>query len=581
MNFAKWPLLLLGFTPVFSAAADTPLIRDLATPFVRPAGVPAASDVTMRTLRFRPIGRDDPHDTFQALDDFHVTRLEWTYFNTKEPDAAGKYEASISEAAKVARVKASGRLFGGGSGSSDGTIVIVDGRPHKIDTVVDLRGQPLVLGHERQWANPPSPGCVNNPEYRRRHLEYLKMYVAAGATSLQRDEAGTQAAFAEGGEGCFCEFCMAGFRDYLRQRVPTAQRKALGVENIDTFDYGAFLRAKAVAPHSDGAGFDWSDPRTIKRAGGPLQQLFVDYQKAATEEFFTWIRAELKAFNHGVPVAYSCNNTSFQNWEDSYVQVFDFANSEMMMTSARPGHIYERAQRAMALGKLQVFGTPKTMGQEVDERQLVALKQHVIATAYAAGSLASVPWDLFLQSQNGKARFFGKPEDFAGLYAMVRASSPWLDGYCTAGAAGADIKDGRYGAAFPVQANGEADLCIFLRAKPKDAAAPVVVHLVNWSERPQTHPVRLSLATAAFFPGRALAVVARTPRAFDPAAHAEAERKAQQARRPGESLSAAQSSIYEGLVDEKVLPTRVEGDRTVVDVPAVTPWTILVVRPVP
>jgi hypothetical protein len=280
-------------------------------------------------------------------------------------------------------------------------------------------------------------------------------------------------------------------------------------------------------------------------------------------------------------VGYSCNNTSFQNWEDAYISVFDYANSEMMMRSANPGHIYERAQKAMALGKLQMFGTPKTMGQEFAERELVALKQRVIATAYASGALASVPWDLFLQSQDGRARYFGRPEDFAALYALVRASARYLDGYDTAGAAGENIKDDRYRGAFPVTlAEGGKDMCVFLRAKPGEPGGPLVVHLVDWGQG-EAGPARLKLATASFFPGRKLAIVLRTPKPYDRDTHQQAEIRAQAMRRPGEPLGAGQAAAYATLVTEQPLSATPEGPFTVVALPPLRPWGIVIVSPVP
>ena len=48
---------------------------DVAKPVERPAGAPRASDVIMRSLSLHPRNADDPHDTMQALRDFHVSTL--------------------------------------------------------------------------------------------------------------------------------------------------------------------------------------------------------------------------------------------------------------------------------------------------------------------------------------------------------------------------------------------------------------------------------------------------------------------------------------------------------------------------
>ena len=52
----------------------------------------------MRSLRIHPTNTSDPHDTLQALRDFHVTTLAWAY---------------IADPAFITKVRQSGRVFGG------------------------------------------------------------------------------------------------------------------------------------------------------------------------------------------------------------------------------------------------------------------------------------------------------------------------------------------------------------------------------------------------------------------------------------------------------------------------------------
>jgi hypothetical protein len=587
----KKPLLILALLPSIATGDPVFLIRDHATPYERPAMVPEASDVTMRTLRFRPRDRNDPQDTFRAIDAFHATRLEWSYLNSLRPmsyvstGSAGRgmtLSDRRAELEKIARVQAGGRIFGSGSGSTIGVFELWDmehGNHVKMHTMLGIDGEPVILGHAAAWSRPPSPGCMNNPAYREAHLTYLKANLDAGATTIQRDEPSVQFSFAASGQGCYCSFCMEGFRDYLNKNVPPQALESMGVADPGTFDYGRYLSGMDSPPAR--RAFDWSDPATIesfKAPTGSLHDHFVRFQLDTTMEFFRWIRRELTAYNDGVPVGYTANNTSFQNWEAPYFSLFDFCISEMMLQSANPGHIYERAQKARSLGKMQVFGTPKTMGADYDEEELVRLKQQVIATAYASGALASVPWDVFMQSVDGGERYFGKPEEFAPLFAMVRASHRYLDGYCTAGAAGLNIRDDRYGEQFPVlTGDPSGGLCVFLRAVPGDAEAPVVVHLVDWGER-RDGPVTLRLRRDAFFPDTPLTVTLREPLAHDAQAHLAAERRAQAMRAPGERLGPAQSGAYEELVRQWHPTVAVDGEYTVVQLETVQPWTMLIVR---
>jgi hypothetical protein len=91
----------------------------------------------------------------------------------------------------------------------------------------------------------------------------------------------------------------------------------------------------------------------------------------------------------------------------------------------------------------------------------------------------------------------------------------------------------------------------------------------------------LKLATASFFPGRKLAIVLRTPKPYDRDTHQQAEIRAQAMRRPGEPLGAGQAAAYATLVTEQPLSATPEGPFTVVALPPLRPWGIVIVSPVP
>jgi hypothetical protein len=512
------------------------------------------------------------------MDDFHVTRLEWTYLRHLLPSEAVEEEQRRKELQLVARVRETGRLFGGASNSFAGVIVAWDstgGRNHRYEhTIVDRSGGRPIPGHKQGWAKPTLPGCMNDPVYRQNHLAYLRAYVAAGAEMMQRDEPPSQHVFAKSGAGCFCRYCMAGFREFLRENASPKELRGLGVINLNSFSYREYLNEKSPPVTTD--SFDWSDPATIPRLGGKLHQMFVRFQEVTTVRFFRWIREELSTANGGRPVPYSCNNSSFQKWEEEYYHLFDYGMSEMMRQSANPRNIYERAQAAMQLGKVQVFGTPKTMGEDYDPRELALLKRRVIATAYASGGLACVPWDVFLQSKDGNDRYFGTPQEYADLFGLVRASHRWLDGYCSAGAWGPDLKDNSYGSAFPVAIESRSDVCIFLRSIPGDNSAPVIVHLVNWGSGAER--LRVVLRKESFGGNGKLSATLVEPRPYEPGAHGEAERKAQAMRLKGERMGAAQAIAYESLVRMEAVPTTERQQEVLLDLPSPTPWSFLIIQ---
>jgi hypothetical protein len=103
---------------------------------------------------------------------------------------------------------------------------------------------------------------------------------------------------------------------------------------------------------------------------------------------------------------------------------------------------------------------------------------------------------------------------------------------------------------------------VFLRAKPGDANAPVVIHLV---EREQGAPTTLRLPTARFFGANTIKVTLRVPLPYDATLHSQAE----------------QDKDYRSLIRESTLTTTTEGAWTVVSVAALSPWGILRVEKLP
>ena len=109
---------------------------------------------------------------------------------------------------------------------------------------------------------------------------------------------------------------------------------------------------------------------------------------------------------------------------------------------------------------------------------------------------------------------------------------------------------------------GSGKLSAFIRAKPGDANAPVVIHLV---EREEGAPTTFRLPTARFFGANAIKVTLRVPFPYDAALHSQAEK----------------GKDYRSLIRETTLTTTTEGAWTLVSVPALNPWGILLVERLP
>jgi len=149
--------------------------------------------------------------------------------------------------------------------------------------------------------------CTNNPVWRNFLLETVKRSVDYGAYSIGiGDWLGTFHAVSERcyydpsrfNNGCFCEYCMQGFREYVKDKYTTEELEGFDIENIDNFDYGDFIREQYFTTYY-GEG-----KREV-----PLFSDFEDYQMVSFGEFVRELISETKAYAraHGKDVYFTAN----------------------------------------------------------------------------------------------------------------------------------------------------------------------------------------------------------------------------------------------------------------------------------
>ncbi len=495
-----------------------------------PAGAPTASDVIMRSLRLRTASDSSQHDTRRALSDFHVTRLEWTY---------------VRDADFIAQVRGSGRMFGGAASSALSHIVKVDGEQDDKDLVcVNLDGVPVVPTWKRAWRPPGNWWiCVNNPMVERAYVQYLESCIDAGAQIMQRDEpSGNASAVAWG--GCFCQHCMAGFREYLADNTTPEQQRQMGIQDARPFDYAQYLREQQ-APVGDAFG---------RSGGGELKELFLQFQTEATIAFHHRTRKELDDYA-GRRVPFSCNN-GCRHWT-AVELAYDWCFGELSYRHATPGFLLDAMRTAHAQGRCQVVTMPKKRDREDLEAWHRRTRQ-TIAMAYAAGGHCMVPWDVYMPGD--APRYFGTPPQYADLYGFIRGVGQYLDGYEYAGAFGPQIESDLYSDAPPVRLPGDREVHAVIRARPGQANGAVAIHLVDWSDHPRSFDVQLD--ATRLFGERPLRLQLLTPTVYDRDAHERADAKRSYA--------------------ELVATHQMGCDYTsALSLPALTPWGLLIIQPAP
>ena len=519
-------VVLLGLNARDGTSAEAGHLCEAAKARPLPPGAPKASDVIMRSLSIHPTSNSDPHDTMRALRDFHVTRLAWAY---------------IEDPQFIAKVKRAGCVFGGAAaapsyvGNKQGDDWL------KGVCIVNREGEVIIAPWKRNWTSKTLWGCVNNPELERGYIEYLRRYIDAGVNFMQRDEPGANEAAVHWG-GCFCNHCMKGFRQYLKANVPAERRKALGVEPLDSFDYRVYL-TKIDAPVGD-AFNPWE--------GGELKEHFLAFQTKATVAFHQRTREAINDYA-GRRIPFSCNNGARRLGEIE--MLFDWAFGELAYRHATAAHIHHTMQEAAVHQRRQVITMPKK-GDRRFMDQWQRCTRRTIAMAYACGGQCMVPWDVYMPQE--APRYFGEPRQYADLFGFIRANSRYMDGYELAEASGYGVSREQQPRPAAVRVLGGDKIAVQVRALPGNRDAPVVVHLVDWSDDPA--PFKLMVEPGRFFGDRPLRI-----RLLQPMPYARAKHEA-----------AAETGEFEPLSQAVVLS---EGRYTSVDVPALNPWGMVLVEP--
>jgi hypothetical protein len=212
-------------------------------------------------------------------------------------------------------------------------------------------------------------------------------------------------------------------------------------------------------------------------------------------------------------------------------------------------------RKSADMGKFQVVSMPQKGNRENMDAWDLRIRQST-AMAYATGGIGRVPWDTFMP--DNAPRYFGDAEKFADLFGFVRANAKYLDGYEEGAAFGKGVTNPNdTNPAVTVDAE---NVYAITRVLPGKADAATVVHLVDWRE--ETKPLSVTLDARQFYGDKGLKVKLVTPIEYNKAMHRQAEK----------------ARDYSKLVESVDLQVESKDGKSVVNVPAISPWALLIVE---
>ncbi len=293
---------------------------------------------------------------------------------------------------------------------------------------VDIEGNPVevpwLFDHTYQGTKSYF-GCTNNPDFQNLCRERVRQAMAGKADGLHVDDHLGTAGAAWWQGGGFCDYCMKGFREYLKSHATKEQLRQAGVSKIDDFDYRVLVRQYARTRQ---------EYKKVQRQI-PLMDLFLQFQAEAAAEHTRQL-GQLAAETAGHPVLLSAN-AGLPNKTHTYVvkyltHVICEVGQNAPAGTKQIDHAIEAYDLATTLGKPMAATASGQDWAFVKQNQCEELVRFWIALAYAYGQRFMVPhpqrqW--CFSNELGTHWYAAPVEAYAPLYRFIRQNAGWFDGF--------------------------------------------------------------------------------------------------------------------------------------------------------
>ena len=338
---------------------------------------------------------------------------------------------------------------------------------------VDIEGNPVEVpwqfDHTYQGTKTYF-GCTNHPDFQRLCRERVRQAMAGKADGLHVDDhLGTAGSCWHGGG--FCDYCMKGFRDYLKSHATKEQLQQAGVEQIDDFDYRTLVRKYATTRQ---------EYRKVQYKI-PLMDLFLQFHAEAAAEHTRQL-GQLAAEVAGHPVLLSAN-AGLPNKTHTYVvkyltHVICEVGQNAPAGTKQIDHAIEAYELATTLGKPLAATASGQDWAFVKQNNCEDLVRFWIALAYAHGQRFMTPhpqrqW--CFNNELGTHWYAAPVEAYAPMYRFIRANAGCFDGF-----EAVDVKDHKPGA----PAN------VLVTVRKNRASNQIVLHVLNRDYDAQTKSMK-------------------------------------------------------------------------------------------
>ncbi|MFQ6096203.1 MAG: hypothetical protein ACE5O2_00645, partial [Armatimonadota bacterium] len=262
--------------------------------------------------------------------------------------------------------------------------------------------------------------CTNSPQFRKFLRDMVVLAMKSGADGLHVDDHLGTAATAWRG-GCYCDYCIAAFREYLRENVAREDLARAGVRDLQDFDYREFL-------------LKWMREHPESKRSKPLGHEFAVFQARAAAGVMRDLR-RLAEETAGRPIKMSANAGMPNARHLIDYESLDYFCCEVNHEASkrRPSdHPLVGYRLAEGFGRAVVATASGWDWAFIKEHDLPGLVRQWIAEAYALGHYFMVPHHQWCYTkEKGTHWYDGRTEEFADLYQFVRSNAALFDDHET------------------------------------------------------------------------------------------------------------------------------------------------------
>lgn len=409
-------------------------------------GAPKYDDVVFSSRWMHPRNATDTDDTYAAIAQFQPTSMVWANPHT----ASGKGNANY-----VKSIVSSGVDFGGTvSGTSTDSPFLAT----------------YVVGRDRLLdGTSTQEGDVTSQDFRNVILSHMKFMVDNGAATFQIDDPTLTYGEAQSAGGGYGTSAMTKFTSYLSSHDFAGQ---YGLpSNLTGFDYRV-----------------WVNGRPNQTDTTPVRTAFLNFHLDQLQEFYTYEKTQIDNYaGHYVPFSVNNSSTNVQTGAPYTYPEIDFwlgETSEQFggLITNGPKGVYQKVKGAEAVGRRQVFSPPNdqaSYGTITSDAQYLQVSRQLFGAAYASGSVALVPWDVYRRDD---PRYFATFAQFGDLTHLVGQNQKLFDKHEQVFAVGSGLSP-QFAAGLTVEpiklVGTSSKFLATVRAAPNGTDA--VVHLVDWN----------------------------------------------------------------------------------------------------